>query len=97
MRSDARVYLYFLPASEGGRLTPISPGMFHGSAQFPGAPHCFDFRIEVFEELAPGSARELNLAFLCPEDVRPFLEPGATFLVWVGHSIAEGRVLDSNI
>jgi hypothetical protein len=96
MKSDARVFLQFYKTDEGGRRTPILPSIFHGNMMFDET--CgYDFRTELTEAFAPGDAREVGVKFLCPEDAFPRLTKDARFVIWEGHPIGEGRVMESFI
>jgi hypothetical protein len=96
MRSDAVLDLHLADTSEGGRTTLMGPGMYHGIVRF-GAAQGFDMRCELMQALAPGERRVVDVAFLCPEDVKQFLTEGREFTLWEGHDVGRGTVVRSSL
>lgn len=94
MRLDARIHLLLLPTLEGGRKDPIPTGIYHGIIMFDKSQG-FDFRAYVEDPFSPGTARELDIAFLLPDKVSPLLPVGSSFTVWAGRVIGRGHVLRS--
>lgn len=94
MKPDARVFLRLRATDEGGRRTPIGVGTFHGTMMFD-ETRGYDFRADIAEVMLPGSARELGVKFLCPDEACDRLAVGPDFVLWEGRVIGDGKILES--
>jgi len=92
MNRDATIVLRLLRTDEGGRKGPILPGILRGMMTFDGT-QCHDFRARIDEDLYPGEARELDVAFLCPDLVAPKIVVGTPFVLMEGRPIGHGHML----
>lgn len=98
-RAIARIK--FLSSGEGGRSQSIPLMNFGCPVFFEGIPelskHGYDCRLLVPEhgaEISPGETVEkLQIIFLFPEDVIPFVKAGTRFSLWEGKTIARGEIL----
>lgn len=86
--------------ADGGRKSPIMAErryfpcpLFFDSVKELSA-HGYDCRMHIDRDLWPGdSAKEVPIAFLCPEDVQPHLKVGVEFNMWEAGYIGRGRVV----
>jgi hypothetical protein len=67
MAPEARIFLRLLTAEQGGRESPVLPGLLRGVMMFDPS-RGYDFRAALDTPLAPGEGRELDVRFLCPEE-----------------------------
>lgn len=94
MRIDAVLDLHLANTSDGGRKTPMGPGIYHGVVRF-GIARGFDMRCELAQPIRPGERRVVGVAFLCPEEVKQFLVEGAKFTLWAGRDVGRRTVVRS--
>lgn len=91
----------FLSTDEGGRTQPIPVRNYGCPVFFEGIPelsnHGYDCRVLVPKhgaEITPGeTVEQLEMIFLFPEDVFPFVRNGTRFSLWEGKTIAHGEIL----
>ena len=93
MRSDALVNVSLLPAADGGLLSSIPVGVYHGIMMFD-ETQGYDFRSYIDEPFEPGSSRNMKVAFLSPDEVLPLLSVGAPFNIWAGRVVARGHLIE---
>lgn len=96
MTPEARIFLRLLATEQGGRKSPLLPGVLRGVMMFDPS-RGYDFRATLDTPMAPGEGRELDVRFLCPEEAVLRLTAGAPFVLWDGHPIGEGEILESFI
>lgn len=96
MRRDVYVKITLLETAKGGRKEPIPSDAYLGLMMFDDQ-RGYDFRANLFGPLAPGDSRELDVAFLSPDEVAQRTANENRFIIWAGRSIGEGTIIESFI
>ncbi|MDK2970572.1 MAG: hypothetical protein PWP23_327 [Candidatus Sumerlaeota bacterium] len=100
-RVFASIQLY--TQDEGGRKNPLHLSVYRPTAFFRTIPALAergrDFRMFATprtpnELIFPGEVvNEVELRFLWPDDVLPYMQEGVRFSIWEGKTVGEGTVV----
>jgi len=88
------VEITLLPTEGGGRQRAIHTGEYRGVLGVGAENFSVRFFVPMERSVSPGETQRFGAQFLFPETALPYFPVGATFTVWEGRVIGNGRVLE---
>ncbi|SJZ52147.1 hypothetical protein SAMN02745119_00872 [Trichlorobacter thiogenes] len=94
VKPEIVVEITLLTTEVGGRKNSIPEGEYRGVLGVGTENFSVRFFIPIECNLTPGATQQIGVQFLFPEIALPHFPVGATFTVWEGRIIGNGRVLE---